>query len=140
MKILLALDGSAFSQRVIDYLAAHPSWLDKSNTYTVVTVVPAVTPRAAAVFDKATLDEYYRDEAETAVGPVRPALAKMGIAPQVQTLIGQPGPEIVKAAEQGAYDLIVMGSHGHSALGSLVMGSVATKVLAGCKVPVLIVR
>ena len=33
-----------------------------------------------------------------------------------------------------------MGSHGHSALINLVVGSVATEVLAGCKIPVLIVR
>jgi len=36
--------------------------------------------------------------------------------------------------------MIVMGSHGHGALQNLVMGSVATKVLAVTKVPVLIVR
>ena len=33
-----------------------------------------------------------------------------------------------------------MGSHGHSALGNLIMGSVATRVLADSKVPVLLVR
>jgi nucleotide-binding universal stress UspA family protein len=33
-----------------------------------------------------------------------------------------------------------MGSHGRGALGNLVVGSVTTKVLASCKVPVLIVR
>ena len=42
--------------------------------------------------------------------------------------------------ETGEFDLIVMGSHGHNALSSLVMGSVATKVLANCSVPVLLVR
>jgi nucleotide-binding universal stress UspA family protein len=36
--------------------------------------------------------------------------------------------------------LVVLGSHGHSALGNLVMGSVATQVLAECKVPALLVR
>ena len=38
------------------------------------------------------------------------------------------------------FDLLVMGSHGHGNVGNLVMGSIATKVLAGCKVPVLLVR
>jgi nucleotide-binding universal stress UspA family protein len=33
-----------------------------------------------------------------------------------------------------------MGSHGHGALGNLVMGSVATQVLANCQVPLLLVR
>jgi nucleotide-binding universal stress UspA family protein len=33
-----------------------------------------------------------------------------------------------------------MGSHGNGSLVNLVMGSVATQVLALCKVPVLLVR
>jgi nucleotide-binding universal stress UspA family protein len=33
-----------------------------------------------------------------------------------------------------------MGSHGHTALGNLALGSVATGVLARCKVPVLLIR
>lgn len=47
---------------------------------------------------------------------------------------------IAQTATKGGYDLIVMGSHGHSALGNPVMGSVTNKVLAHCKTPVLIVR
>jgi nucleotide-binding universal stress UspA family protein len=43
-------------------------------------------------------------------------------------------------AEDGEFDLVVMGSHGHSAVVNLVMGSIATQVLAHCKVPVLLVR
>jgi nucleotide-binding universal stress UspA family protein len=35
---------------------------------------------------------------------------------------------------------VMMGTHGHGPLGNLVMGSVATKVLASCEVPVLLVR
>jgi nucleotide-binding universal stress UspA family protein len=33
-----------------------------------------------------------------------------------------------------------MGSHGHGAVANLVLGSVATKVIAACKTPVLLVR
>ena len=57
--------------------------------------------------------------------------------------IGQPGDVadvIAKLADGGGFDLLVMGSHGHGNLGNLVMGSITTKVLAGCKVPVLLVR
>ena len=47
---------------------------------------------------------------------------------------------VSKLAEQGKFDLVVMGSHGHGSLVKLVMGSVATEVLAHCTVPVLLVR
>ena len=47
---------------------------------------------------------------------------------------------IAAVGEKGKFDLVLMGSHGHSSLGNLVMGSVATKGLANCGVPVLLVR
>ena len=58
-----------------------------------------------------------------------------GLAP-----VGDPAGTITHKADAGRYDLIVMGSHGHTALGSLLLGSVAQRVLATCRVPVLIVR
>ena len=54
--------------------------------------------------------------------------------------MGNAGETIAKTAESGKFDMIIMGSRGHGALGSLVMGSVATRVLANCQTPVLLVR
>ena len=58
-------------------------------------------------------------------------------------LEGHPGhaPEqIARIAARERSGLIVMGSHGHSALGSAVLGSVAQGVLARCKTPVMFIR
>ena len=38
------------------------------------------------------------------------------------------------------YDMIIMGSHGHGALGRVLMGSVSSDVLAKCGIPVLLIR
>jgi nucleotide-binding universal stress UspA family protein len=43
-------------------------------------------------------------------------------------------------AALGRFDLLVLGSHGHEALANVVLGSVATKVLALCTTPVLLIR
>ena len=51
-----------------------------------------------------------------------------------------PASTIVDTATSERCDLIVMGSHGHGALGQLLIGSVTTRVVATCSVPVLIVR
>jgi nucleotide-binding universal stress UspA family protein len=48
--------------------------------------------------------------------------------------------EIVKAAGQNGCDLIFMGSHGRGGWGQLLLGSVTTKVLSTCKIPVLVYR
>ncbi len=47
---------------------------------------------------------------------------------------------IAVAAQKGRFDLIMMGSHGQGSLANLVMGSVATKGIAHCKTPVLLIR
>jgi len=51
-----------------------------------------------------------------------------------------PAATIVETADSERCDLIVMGSHGHGAIGQLLVGSVTTRVAATCSVPLLIVR
>jgi len=47
---------------------------------------------------------------------------------------------ILEAADSGGADLIVMGSHGRSGIEKLMLGSVAQKVVANTRLPVLLVR
>ncbi|MDB5943104.1 MAG: UspA domain protein [Ramlibacter sp.] len=47
---------------------------------------------------------------------------------------------ILRTAQEESADLIVVGSHGRSGLMRMVLGSVATKVVAQSHVPVLVVR
>jgi nucleotide-binding universal stress UspA family protein len=55
-------------------------------------------------------------------------------------LVGPLGPTIAAHAERLGCDLIVMGRHGKSALGDMLMGSVAQKVMHASKLPVMLVR
>jgi nucleotide-binding universal stress UspA family protein len=48
--------------------------------------------------------------------------------------------EIVRFAKDEEYDLIVMGTHGRTGLGHVMLGSVAEKVLRTAPCPVLTVR
>jgi nucleotide-binding universal stress UspA family protein len=140
MKILAAVDGSPFTRRMLAYLAAHDEWMGPQHEYTMLTVVTAVPPRAAAVLDKATLKSYYDDTAEKIFKPLRTFAAKQGLQASYVAKIGHAAEVIAEAATKGKYDLVVMGSHGHGTLTNLVMGSVATKVLANCSTPVLLIR
>ncbi len=140
MKILVAADGSAYTKRMLAYLAAHDEWLGAHHEYTVVHTVPAVPARAAAVLDRELLHAYYADEGEKVFKPLRTFLDGQGIQATFLSKTGHVADVIAKTAEEGKFDLLMMGSHGHSELAGLVMGSVATRVLAGCKVPLLIVR
>jgi len=140
MKILAAVDGSPFTRRMLAYLAAHDEWLGPQHVYTMLHVVPAVPPRAAAVIDKATLKSYYDDAAEKVFKPLRTFCGKQGLKTLFVTKVGSAAEVISEMANKGDYDLLVLGSHGHGSLANLVMGSVATKVLANCSTPVLLIR
>ena len=140
MKILLAVDGSAYTKRMLACLAAHEEWLGNRHAYTVIFAVPAVPPSAAAVLEKSVLKGHYDEEADKVLRPIRKFFDQQGT---VATFVAQVGPaaeHICSLAEEGDFDLLVMGSHGRGTLLNLVMGSVATQVLAGCKTPLLLVR
>lgn len=140
MKILLAVDGSPYTKKMLAYLATHEEVFSANNQYTLFTVQSPLPPRARAAVGADVANSYYTEEAEKVTAPVVKFLKRHGIDPVVQHKVGQPGEQIAKAANAGKFDLVMMGSHGHSALGNLIMGSVTTKVLAHCEVPVLLVR
>ena len=82
----------------------------------------------------------FRREAQAAAERVAAALR--GTAPQVNTLIrsGSPADEIIRAADEIEADLIVVGGRGKSAVGAILMGSVAYRVLHHAPCPVLVAR
>lgn len=140
MKILVAVDGSSYTKRMLAYLAAHDEWLGDTHQYTVLHVVPAIPPRAAAVLDKATLKSYYDDEAEKVLKTLRTFFNKQRLRADFVAKVGPAADVIAAQADKGKFDLLIMGSHGHNTLTNLVLGSVATRVMAHCAVPVLLVR
>jgi len=140
MKILLAVDGSVYTKRMLAYVGAHEEWLGTRHRYTVVHTVPKIPPHAASFLDRDVLKAYYRDEAEKVFKPIRAYFKQHGIEAGFAARTGHVAEMIAKLATDGAFDLLMMGSHGHGSVGSLVMGSVATQVLARCTVPVLLVR
>lgn len=139
-KVLLAVDGSDFTKRMLAFLAAHDDLLAGDVRYTAITVVPRIPPHAADFFSAADLTGYYTEEAAKVLAPVQAYAAQKGWALETRPAIGHAGDEVAAEAERGAYDLVVLGSHGHSAVGNLLLGSVASRVLARCKRPVLLVR
>ena len=140
MKILLAVDGSAYTKKMLAYLVTHQELLASTNSYTLLTVQPQLPAHARRMVGKEVTDNYHREEAEKVLGPATQFLARHGINPKSVTKVGHAGEQICKVAESGKFDMVVMGSHGHGVFGNLVMGSVATQVLSHSKVPVLLVR
>jgi nucleotide-binding universal stress UspA family protein len=140
VKILVAADGSKYTTRAVRYVVDKLLPLPKGSAVHLVNVHRPIPAHAASALGKAEVQDYYRDECDKALAPASRLLDKAGIAHEPLRFVGEPGEEIARVANKGAYDMVIMGSHGHGALATLVLGSVASKVLAHSKVPVLIVR
>ena len=139
MKILIAADGSDYTRRLLDYLAAH-AWLRTGHAVTVLTVVLPLPHRAAALAGLDLARGYYDDDAAQVQRPVRVFLEAHGIEATFVHRIGHPAECIARIAEEEGFDLVAMGSHGHGVVANVLLGSVATKVLALCRTPALLVR
>lgn len=140
MKILLAVDGSDCTKRMLAFLAAHDEWNSAGNAYTVLTVVPEISAYAEGYLPAGGMAQYAVDASEGVLKPIRAFVAQQGWTVAYRHALGDAARVIAATATEGRFDLVVLGSHGHSALGNVVMGSVATGVLARCKVPVLLIR
>ncbi len=140
MKILVAADGSAYTRRMLAFIAAQDEWLGSRHQYTVVHCVLPLPHRAAAFADLALVRECYEADAEAVLGPIRTFFAMNGIKLTLVHRIGAPATAIAKLASRGGFDLLLMGSQGHGAIAGLVLGSVVTSVLSQCSTPVLVVR
>lgn len=145
MKILLAVDGSSFSTKAVTYLASHLEWFQgKPELHLLHVKLPIpiglAAEQARRILGDEAVDGYYKEEAEAALAPAENILREKNIPFQAHCKIGDIAQEIHAYARKHEIDMIVMGSHGHGVLANVVLGSVATKVLADAVVPVLIVR
>jgi nucleotide-binding universal stress UspA family protein len=140
MNILLPVDGSHHTKHMLSYLAAHDELLGAGHEFTVFTVVLAVPPHATHFVDRAVLSGYYDDQAELVLKPVRAYAEQKGWHVCTAHAHGHAAEAIAAFATEKKIDLIVMGTHGHSALGNVILGSVTSGVLARCKIPVLLIR
>jgi nucleotide-binding universal stress UspA family protein len=139
MKILLAVDGSPYTKKMLAYLVTHTLFTE-GNTFEVLNVQPVLPPHARAAVGKKVAQDYYLDEAEKVLAPVSEFLLRHGINAKTSWKSGHAGETIAALAESEKFDLVVMGSQGHGTLVNLVMGSVTTEVLKQCQVPVLLIR
>ena len=78
MKVLLAVDGSAYTERMLAYIAAHDELLKGDVEFTLLTVVPGIPPHAARFLPALDLQGYYESEAEAVLKPIRAYVAQQG--------------------------------------------------------------
>lgn len=142
MKILVATDGSKHALNAVKYAVKLVRQLSAtSNSITLVSVHDdAGLHHARSMMGSAAVVEYLREYSEKDLKPARKVLEAAGIKHDTMQPIGHVAQEIVACANKGKYDLIVLGAKGRGAILDVLIGSVAQRVLATSKAPVLLVK
>jgi nucleotide-binding universal stress UspA family protein len=144
MKVLVPVDYSEHSRAVLNYALKFAERLDAEVT---AAHVWETKPNVPANFKVKTPDgrsmtagELIREEA---LGAMNQFLKSMNLSEGSRVssciLSGAAADAIIKKAEQGGYDLIVMGTQSRTGIGRFVLGSVAERVIKTTTIPVLAV-
>lgn len=137
-KILVPFDDSEHSVNAANYalylaklVGAHVTILNCYGWSSYISEVPVSLMNEFEVTRK--------KEAEAIVKKAGILFEGQGVEYSLETIYGLPGSVLARQAESRKYDLIIMGSHGHSDITGLFLGSVTHKVLNTIYCPVLIV-
>lgn len=145
-KIIVPTDGSKTAKKAAAYAVGlagqlHAaivilSVIDK-RSFIAQTIPASEAPRHTIE----PIDYYLKEAADVFTGEIKQMCDKNGVDSKIVIKTGHPADVIVKEAKKLKADLIVMGSHGRSALSAAVLGSVSYGVIhIEMKIPVLIIR
>jgi nucleotide-binding universal stress UspA family protein len=140
MKLLLAVDGSEYSQEAIKQVSTHfnPQTTEIKMLYVLPPVSYATPPDMARGY--ASEMEELEKEVPFSVDHWAQKLRTTGFVVNAAVETGEVRSTIIDRAAHWGADLIVVGSHGHKGLVRLLLGSVAESVVRHAKCSVLVVR
>jgi nucleotide-binding universal stress UspA family protein len=139
-KILLPVDGSEGSARAARHVADLATRVKDLEVHLVNVQSRGDDWMVRRMIKPEELVKMEREWGEAAMAPARAILKNAGVTSVDRMEQGEVGPTIARLAQELGCDQIVMGTRGHTALGDLLMGSVAVKVLHLSKVPVTLVK
>ncbi len=138
-RILVPTDGSAETGRVVAHAAelAEAHGAELHAMYVINSATFASLPMETSWEG---ISDMLEEEGQSALADVRQFAAGYDVTLETHLVEGPPNKEIVRYAERGDFDLIVMGTHGRGGIDRLLLGSVAERVVRASTVPVLTVR
>jgi len=140
-KILVPVDGSENALRALSY-ALNLAKENKAIGLHLLTVhqEPVIYGEIQVYVSREKMEELQRNHSMDILQPAVDAAKAAGVSYTSEILIGDTASMIVKRADELNCDGIVMGTRGMSAVGNLMMGSVATKVVHLTKLPVTLIK
>jgi len=138
-RLLVAVDGSQHSDNATRFAIDLARRCGPAEIF-VITVMPMLTGEVKTFIPKEMIDRYYQEEGTKALASARKLLDDAGLPYKHHIGVGTIGKAIVAYANEQRCDQIILGSRGHGAVVGLVLGSVATRVIAEASQPVTVVK
>ena len=139
--ILLPVDGSENALRAVQhFIKTRTAYRGPVNLHLLNVQLPVASGLVRSFISKSQLDDYYRDEGIAALAPARAALDAQQVEYQHHIGVGELAATILAYAREKRCDVIIMGTHGRTALKGALLGSVASRVLHEAPMAVLLVR
>jgi nucleotide-binding universal stress UspA family protein len=141
-KILVATDGSLSALQAVELGLELAAEQDAKLVFAHVAPRFEVLPFPVTGIGSAPVKVAHKQD-EHDMEPLNDAVRlaeERALQSESRLLVGDPAREIVELADSIEADLIVVGSHGHGAISSALLGSVSRGILHRAKRPVLIVR
>jgi nucleotide-binding universal stress UspA family protein len=142
MRTCVAVDGSKHSLNAVQCVIDHADSYREKPTVELVTVhlpVPKLPGMGAAV-GKGQLAKYYEEEGQQQLAAAKKKLDAAGIPYNPKVLVGPVAESIVKHAKSTRCAFICVGTRGMSAVGTALLGSIATDVVRLSDLPVMLVK
>ena len=139
-KVLVPVDGSAYTDRVIDQLLRQLETEGPMELHLLNVQIPVDSGHARMFVSTEDVEAYHREEGLQALKSAREKLDASGVKYNWHVAVGHIADTIIQFAREHAIDRIVMGTHGRSALTHLLLGSVASDVSRSADVPVTLVK
>ncbi|MCG2459183.1 Nramp family divalent metal transporter [Flavobacteriaceae bacterium F89] len=108
----------------------------KEATYTLIHIVETV----GAMVYGSRIDDYETASDKAYLETYRKKLIEMGYKVEIELGFGSPKRKIPKIVNEGSFDMLVLGAHGHKLMKDLLFGTTVDAVRHKVKVPLLIVR
>jgi len=141
MKVLIPIDGSENALRAVAQVLDHLDWYREQPEVHLLNVQLPVASGAVKMFISSDqLRDYYDEEGEKALNVARDAVKAAGVPCHARVAVGDVAATVAQYARDNGCAMIVMGTRGMGALGNVLLGSVATKVIHLAPQPVLLVK
>ena len=141
MKMLIAVDGSEPARRAIEAAGRLARQMASAEVLLLNVADAMVFYGELPPFDLEAVERAQRLHQDKLLAEAEAHARACGLQKvTVLSATGLAAQEIVRVADERGVDQIVMGTHGRGAVGSLLLGSVAQRVVHRAKMPVLLVR